>query len=99
MDFKKHYLSLTVEDREKLAASVKTSVGMLTQVAYGHKKIELGFADVLVAKGGGQFGLNGLPLTDRAESQRKLREVPVTEGAPELIGTEGAPAIAEEKAA
>ena len=75
MDLKTHYKSLTVEERDALANSAEISVGMLAQVAYGHKKIELGFADVLVAKGGGAFGLDGLPLTDRAISQNKLREV------------------------
>ena len=75
MNFKTHYLALSAEEREKLAESANTSVGMLAQVAYGHKKIELGFADVLVAKGGGVFRLDGLPLTDRAISQNKLREV------------------------
>ena len=46
---------------------------MLNQVAYGHKQIELGFADVLVAKGQGSFGLDDLPLTDRAKTQREMR--------------------------
>jgi len=72
MDFKTFYLSMPVDDREAFAASVGTSQGMLNQVAYGHKQIELGFADVLVAKGDG-FNLNGLPLTDRAKEQHRLR--------------------------
>ena len=73
MDFKTHYFRLSHEDRERFAESTGTSVGMLNQVAYGHKNIELGFADVLVAKGGGAFGLDGLPLTERAISQNSLR--------------------------
>lgn len=76
MDLKTHYKSLTVDERDALAKSAEISVGMLAQVAYEHKEIELGFADVLVAKGGGMFGLDGLPLTERAKKQRKLREEP-----------------------
>ncbi len=72
MDFKTFYLSMPPDDREAFAASTGTSVGMLTQVAYGHKKIELGFADVLVAKGSG-YGLDNLPLTDRAKDQHRIR--------------------------
>lgn len=77
--FKTYFFALAPQDREKFAGLTGTSPGMLAQVAYGHKKIELGFADVLVAKGGGAFGLDGLPLTERAEKQRKLRDVPATE--------------------
>lgn len=60
------------DDRELFAAATGTSTGMLTQVAYGHKQIELGFADVLVAKGNG-YGLDALPLTDRAKDQNRIR--------------------------
>ena len=72
MDFKSFYLGMDAEDRERFAASTGTSSGMLTQVAYGHKQIELGFADVLVAKGCG-YGLADLPLTSRAKDQNRLR--------------------------
>lgn len=71
-DFKTFYLSMSPDDREAFAASTGTSTGMLTQIAYGHKQIELGFADVLVAKGHG-YGLDTLPLTDRAKDQHRIR--------------------------
>jgi len=73
MDFKTFYLGLSANDRESFAASAATTTGMLSQVAYGHKRIELGFADVLVAKGRGEYALDGLPLTDRAIEQNRLR--------------------------
>jgi hypothetical protein len=76
MDIKTSYKNMTAEEREKLARDAEISMGMLTQVAYGHKQIELGFADVLVAKSGGKFDLDGVPLTERAKKQRKLREAP-----------------------
>tara|TARA_R110000868_G_scaffold162851_1_gene394380 strand:+ start:910 stop:1167 length:258 start_codon:yes stop_codon:yes gene_type:complete len=74
MSFKNYYLSLSKEKREALANSADTSDGMLTQIAYGHKPIELGFADVLVAKGRGNFSLADLPLTERATKQNQLRQ-------------------------
>ena len=77
MDFKNYFLALAPDDRAAFAQSVETSVGMLKQVAYGHKPIELGFADVLVAKGAGNFDLTGLPLTERAEKQARLRAAPI----------------------
>lgn len=79
LGFKTYYFALTPEGREKFAGLSGTSPGMLAQVAYGHKEIELGFADVLVAKGGGNFDLDGLPLTERAKKQRALREAPVAD--------------------
>ena len=72
MEFKNFYLAMSQEDRDAFAASTGTSTGMLKQVAYGHKQIELGFADVLVAKGNG-YGLDALPLTDRAKDQNRIR--------------------------
>lgn len=71
--FKTFYLSKSAEERETFATSCGTSVGMLNQIAYGHKQIELGFADVLIAKGAGAFALDSLPLTDRAKGQNELR--------------------------
>lgn len=79
MDIKTFYKSIGPEDRDALAKAADISPGMLAQVAYGHKEIELGFADVLVAKGGGNFDLDGLPLTERAKKQRALREAPAIE--------------------
>lgn len=74
MDFKTYFLKLTPDERTAFSNLAETSVGMLNQVAYGHKQIELGFADVLVAKGGGSFELSGLPLTERAGKQSVLRQ-------------------------
>lgn len=74
MEFKNYFLGLAPDGRAEFAQSVETSVGMLNQVAYGHKQIELGFADVLVAKGDGCFGLSDLPLTERAQKQAQLRQ-------------------------
>lgn len=79
MDLRTHYKNLTADERESLAKAAEISPGMLAQVAYGHKEIELGFADVLVAKGGGNFDLDGLPLTERAKKQRALREAPAAD--------------------
>lgn len=73
MQFRKHYLDLTVAQRNELAASALTTRGTLNQIVYGDKRIELGLADCLVALCPG-VTLDDLPLTQRATAQRRTRE-------------------------
>ena len=79
MDFKTFYLGLTSEKRDEFADAASTSRGYCNQVAYAGKKIELGMADVFVAKSGGALTLDALPLTDRAMQQRAARSQPSQE--------------------
>jgi hypothetical protein len=74
MDFKTFYFAKTVDGREDFATRVGSTRGTLTQVAYGHKRVELGFADVIVALSGRSVDLDGIALTDNARKQRSLRE-------------------------
>jgi hypothetical protein len=74
MSFRDFFFGLTVAERDKFAARCISTRGMLTQVAYGNKLIELGFADVLVKIGAGAFTLDHLPLTENAQRQRRIRE-------------------------
>ena len=74
MDFKPYFFGLSVADREDFAKKVGSTRGMLTQVAYRNKSVELGFADVLVAATGRQVSLDDLPLTANAAQQRRARE-------------------------
>lgn len=76
-DFRTYFLGLTKPQRVELAGRAHSTAGVLQQVAYGHKNIELGFADVLVALGEGRYTLDGLPLTERAIRQRATREASV----------------------
>lgn len=64
-------------ERQAFADKVNTTVGFLNQLAYGHKKLELGFADVLVHVADGALTLDELPLTDRALEQHRIRSSPV----------------------
>lgn len=73
MDFKTFYQALPPDERSKFAASSGTTVGLLHQLAYTDKEIELGLADVMVAKSGGKLSLASLPLTDRAKFQHEAR--------------------------
>ena len=73
MDFKTFFLGLTPDERLIYAERVASTVGYLNQVAYGHKRIELGAADVLVAVSNGAVTLADLPLTDRALQQHAIR--------------------------
>ncbi len=72
--FYDYFFGMAVPDRDALAARAGTTRGVLTQVAYGHKQIELGFADALVAVCAGKVVLDWLPLTDNAKRQRSIRE-------------------------
>lgn len=74
MDFKAFFLDLSVAERDELAEHAGSTRGTLTQVAYGHKRVELGFADVLVKLGRGKLTLDDVPLTDNAARQRLIRE-------------------------
>jgi len=76
MEFKSFFFGLALPEREAFAVKVGSSKGMLTQIAYGNKRVELGFADVICAQSGGLVGLDDLPLTERAVAQRELRKVP-----------------------
>lgn len=73
-DFRTYFLGLTADEREAFADRVKASPGTLTQVAYGHRRVELGLADVICAQSGHVVTLDGLPLTEKAKQQRRLRE-------------------------
>lgn len=73
MDFKPFFFGMQPAERETFAALAGTSVGMLTQVAYGNKSIELGFADVICALSKGSVQLADLPLTENAQRQNAIR--------------------------
>jgi len=75
MTFKIRYLGLPVNERESVAQQAGTTRGMLNQVAYAGKEIELGLADCLVALLDG-LTLDDLPLTERARKQRLVRSGP-----------------------
>lgn len=70
--FKQHYLGLSVREREVLASTAGTTTGLLHQIVYGGKQIELGLADCLAALCDG-ITLDDLPLTERAKHQAKVR--------------------------
>lgn len=72
MEFKTHYLALTVAQRDALAERAGTTRGTLNQVVYAGKQIELGLADCLVALCPG-LTLDDMPLTERAAQQRTVR--------------------------
>lgn len=78
MDFRTFFFDLPPADRDVFAKRAGTSRGLLTQVAYQNKRVELGLADVVVKLANGAVGLNDMPLTDNAKRQRAIRE-----GAPE----------------
>lgn len=90
MSFRDFFLPLPPTERTAYAAKAGTSVPMLLQVAYGNKRIELGFADVLVAVAPrGALRIEDMPLTDRAAQQHAIR-APNKPGAPrKTAGAEG----------
>ncbi|CAB4126103.1 hypothetical protein UFOVP73_28 [uncultured Caudovirales phage] len=73
MDFKTFFFGMSTPERDAFAQSAGTSRGVLTQVAYGNKSIELGFADVICALSGQSVGLEVLPLTANAKRQLAIR--------------------------
>ncbi len=81
MDFKTFFFGLSIADRDAFAQRAHTSRGLLNQVAYCNKKIELGFADVLVTLSEQQVTLDDVPLTDNAQRQRLIREGQASEPA------------------
>lgn len=76
MDFKNFYQALSQDERIEFATDVGTTVGLLHQLAYTDKEIELGLADVMVAKSRGKLSLASLPLTARAKFQDEARTPP-----------------------
>lgn len=75
MAFRDFYLPMSPSERLEFANRSGSTVGYLLQVAYCNKRVELGFADVLVAVAGGRLTLADLPLTDRAIQQHRRRQV------------------------
>lgn len=92
MDFKTHYQSLPVSEREAFAKKLGTTVGYCNQLVHGGKSIELGLADAIVAVTGGVVTLAELPLTQRARYQNVVRNSRI----PDAVDIEGAPATAEQ---
>lgn len=76
MSFRTFFLELDEAARKRFAERAGSSAGYLALVAYGHKRVELGMADVLVALGEGKFSLGDLPLTERAKAQHAIRNAP-----------------------
>lgn len=70
--FKTRILAMSSSERDKLAASAGTTRGLLNQIIFGGKQIELGLADCLVALMPG-VRLETLPLTERARKQHGVR--------------------------
>lgn len=81
MSFKDFFFGLPHPERVQYAESAATSVAMLSQVAYGNKRVELGFADVLVAVSRGRLSLEQIPMTGRAVAQHAIRTAPVKQAA------------------
>lgn len=73
MSFRTYFFGLDHEARSAYAERTGSTVGYLSQVAYGNKDVELGMADVLVAVAGGALALSDLPLTERAKRQHVIR--------------------------
>jgi hypothetical protein len=94
MDFKTFFFNKTVAERDEFAALAGTSRGLLTQVAYGNKRVELGFADVIVALSGGSVELDGIALTDNATRQRQIRQAIRRRGRQSAIRVASAPKVA-----
>lgn len=78
MDFKTFFFDMTLPEREAFAKGVGSTRGTLTQVAYGNKSIELGFADVLCALSHRKVDMDSLPLTENARRQRAIRDAHAT---------------------
>lgn len=75
MSFRNYFCDMDASARGRFAERAGSTVGYLLQVAYGNKRVELGFADVLVAVADGKLTLGDLPLTDRALEQDRRRRV------------------------
>lgn len=70
MSFKDHFLSLGVPARDELALKAGTTRGLLNQVVYGGKRIELGLGLCLSKLC--NLPVEEMPLTDRARKQHKF---------------------------
>ncbi len=81
MAFKEFFFALDADQRAAYALKAGSSAQMLQQVAYGHKSVELGFADVLVALSGGKLTVEDVPLTERAARQHAIRRRPKAKAA------------------
>jgi hypothetical protein len=77
-----YFFGLPKADRSRYADRAGTTVGVVTQLAYGHKKAELGLADCLVAAAAGAVNLDGIPMTDRAKRQLAIRATPALPATP-----------------
>ena len=73
MSFRAYFFALDQAQRSTFADRVGSSSAYLSQVAYGNKQVDLGFADVLVAVSEGRLKLADLPLTERALQQHQIR--------------------------
>ncbi|CAN7593917.1 hypothetical protein LJR039_004336 [Pseudorhodoferax sp. LjRoot39] len=71
-NLKTRILGMKTEERDELAKGAGTTRGLVNQIAFGGKKVELGLADCFVALLPG-LTLDGIPLTDRARQQAKVR--------------------------
>ena len=71
--FKEYFFKKTLAERDSFAKDAGSTRGTLTLVAYGHKQIDLGLADVICAVSGNAITLADLPLTDRARQQHQTR--------------------------
>lgn len=80
MSFRTYFLGLDAAGRTAYADRAGSTVGYLLQVAYENRRVELGFADVLVAASANELTLDSLPLTDRAIEQHKRRQPPSKRG-------------------
>jgi hypothetical protein len=74
MDLKTFLEGIPSSMRSAFADKAETSWAMLTKIAYGHKKVSLGFADVIVAISSGKVTLDELPLAEDAKRYRAIRE-------------------------
>ncbi|GHC72820.1 hypothetical protein GCM10007320_08960 [Pseudorhodoferax aquiterrae] len=69
---KSRILAMTPAEKDALAASAGTTRGLLNQIIYGGKHIELGLADCFVALLPG-LRIDDMPLTERARRQANVR--------------------------
>lgn len=73
MSFRSYFFELEPPERAAFAERVQSTVGYMTQVAYGNKQVELGLADVMVTVAGGALAHADIPLTPRAQMQMQIR--------------------------
>lgn len=71
-NLKVRILAMTPGERDALATAAGTTRGLLNQIAYGGKQIELGLADCFAALIPG-LRVEAMPLTERARRQARVR--------------------------